>query len=97
MENPNSLEQKVDLMLELLRKQEDRAKRAVFWKFLWIFLLIILPMYFSYKMLSGIDFGSMGGMLQQVQSLQGMIPTQSNTIDTQSTQQALEYLKSLQQ
>ena len=73
MENYND-SQKLDLILELLEKQERRAKWQTVWTCIWIFFLIILPFYLTYKMISSIDLSAMTGMMENMQNAQQAVP-----------------------
>lgn len=83
-----SLEAKIDKVLELQMQAQKNARWAIFWKFFWIFLLVILPMYLSYKAISAIDFS---GMMESLESLKGLSDTTSGANADLS-----EILKSIQ-
>lgn len=77
METPNEadltvrmfqLEQKMDKVINLLEDQKRRAKWAIFWKLFWVFILVILPMYLSFKFMSNINLGDFGDGLKAINS-----------------------------
>lgn len=53
------LEDKIDAILELEMQARSRARWGIFWKIFFIFILFILPMYFSYQFLASVDIPSM--------------------------------------
>ena len=87
-----SLEPKIDQILKLQMQAQKSAKRAIFWKFFWFFIIIVLPTYLSYKALSAIDFS---GMLSSLESLKGISDTGS-ALGAGSNVDLSEVLKSIQ-
>lgn len=65
---------KLDRILELLEKQERRARWGVVWKFIWIFLIFILPLYLSFKMIGNVDTGAFTRLIDGVQEAKDAIP-----------------------
>jgi hypothetical protein len=75
METPNEanltvhmfqLEHKMDRVIELLEDQKRRAKWAIFWKLFWIFVLVIFPMYLSYKFFANFDLKGLSDGLKAI-------------------------------
>ncbi len=63
------IENKLEKILGILEKQETRAKWAVFWKLFWVLVLIIVPMYLSYRIFSNVDFSFLKGASENLKEV----------------------------
>jgi hypothetical protein len=75
------IEDKIDAVLELQIQAQSRARWGMFWKFFWIFILFILPMYFSYKFMSSLDISSMKDALESLKAILG----KSSSVNTNTS------------
>jgi hypothetical protein len=64
-----SLEPKINQILKLQQAQQSRARWAVVWKIVLIFMFVVLPTYLSYKAFSSFDFSSILGNLSKIGEL----------------------------
>ncbi len=63
IEKLNTIEEKLDQIIEVQKKQERRAKFWIAFKFLWtivlIVLFVILPIYFTYQLIEILDINAL--------------------------------------